>query len=295
MNHSGKESMAEIPRAAVIGWPVSHSRSPLIHGWWLRHYQLSGRYDRIAVRPEELAGFLEQLLPEGFRGVNITVPHKEAAYLLLREMGAEISEHAHRLRAVNTVWIEDGRIWADNTDSYGFMANFRQHCPDWEAGDKHVVIMGAGGAASAVLAGFQDEGVARITVVNRTFSRAEELTERLSLPQGPQLAAAPLEDLPQVLKQADVLVNATTLGMKGQPPLLIDIAALPPEAIVADIVYVPLKTPLLAQAEKRGLRTVEGLGMLLHQAVPGFERWFGIRPEVTPQLRAHIEADLENE
>ncbi len=289
------ESEMNVPRAAVIGWPIEHSRSPLIHGWWLRHYGLPGRYDRVAVRPEDLTDFLARLVPEGWAGINITVPHKEAAFAWLRDSGAVLSDHARRLEAVNTVWIENGRLQADNTDTYGFMANFREHCPDWQATGRHVIVIGAGGAARAIVTGFQDAGVERITVANRTPARAEALVQAMSQPQGPALAAAALTELPSLLKTADAVVNATTLGMKGQPPLAIDLAALPEHAVVADIVYVPLKTPLLAAAEARGLAVVEGLGMLLHQAVPGFERWFGLRPEVTPALRAHIEADLARE
>ncbi len=286
------ESKADKPRAGVIGWPVGHSRSPLIHGWWLKHYDLSGRYDRVAVRPEELPDFLSRLVPEGWAGINITVPHKEAAFAWLEANGAILSDHACRLEAVNTLWIENGVLHADNTDTYGFMANFREHCPDWQASGQHVVVIGAGGAARAIVAGFQDAGVARITIANRTLSRAGSLVKDMGGPTGPALAAVPLDTLPELLETADVLVNTTTLGMKGHPPLDLDLAALAGHAIVADIVYVPLETPLLAAARARGLKTVEGLGMLLHQAVPGFEHWFGRRPEVTGELRALVEADI---
>ncbi len=287
-----------IRRACVIGWPIEHSRSPMIHGYWLKQHGIAGEYGKRAVRAEELEDFLLNLPAHGLVGCNITVPHKERAFDIIRRANpAGLSAQAKALGAVNTVWLdEEGRLNADNTDVYGFMAHFletvRAQRPDWQAPGRHVVIIGAGGAARAVLAGFAQEGVARITIANRTYEKAERLAEELSGLGEASLHAAPLDALPELLAQADVLVNTTSLGMTGQPPLEVDISPLPEHAVVADIVYVPLKTALLERAERRGLITVDGLGMLLHQAVPGFEKWFGVRPEVTDELRALVEADI---
>ena len=284
-------------RACVIGWPIGHSRSPMIHGYWLRRHGIAGEYDKRAVRPEELEDFLLHLADHGLVGCNVTVPHKEAVFRIVDRVNPDgVSALARALGAVNTVWLDAaGRLCADNTDVFGFMANFRAHAPDWQAAGKHVVIIGAGGAARAVVAGFAQDGVARITIVNRTFEKAERLTAELAGIGTATLAAAPLPALPALLAEADVVVNATSLGMAGQPPLGIDLSPLPDDAVVADIVYVPLKTALLQQAEERGLTAVEGLGMLLYQAVPGFAKWFGVRPEVTPELRALVKADIEKE
>ena len=286
-----------IRRACVIGWPIGHSRSPMIHGHWLKEHGIAGEYGKRAVRPEELEEFLLHLSDHGLVGCNVTVPHKEAAFSVISRANPEgVSPLARALGAVNTVWLdEQGRLCADNTDVYGFMAHFRERVPGWCAPGKHVVIIGAGGAARAVVAGFVREGVARITIANRTVEKAARLAEELSGFGEAALSTVPLSDLPALLPEADVLVNTTSLGMTGQPSLEVDVASLPHHAVVADIVYVPLKTALLARAEKRGLTIVDGLGMLLHQAVPGFEKWFGVRPEVTPELRALVEADILKE
>ena len=277
-------------RACVIGWPVEHSRSPLIHGYWLRRYGVAGRYDRRAVQPEELEDFLLGLAGEGLRGCNVTIPHKERAWEIISEANPEgIGRMGNRLKAVNTVWLDEvGRLHADNTDVHGFMANFHDRLGDWKGTGQHVVVLGAGGAARAVIAGFVDVGVRNVTVVNRTVEKAEKMAEELGEP----VRALPLEKLGEVMPEADVFVNATSLGMTGQPSLDLDLSPLPDDAVVADIVYVPLETDLLKRARQRGLRTVDGLGMLLHQAVPGFEKWFGVRPDVTPELRRLVEADL---
>ncbi len=277
-------------RACVIGWPVEHSRSPLIHGYWLRRYGVAGRYDRRAVQPEELEDFLLGLAGEGLRGCNVTIPHKERAWEIISEANPEgIGRMGNRLKAVNTVWLDEvGRLHADNTDVHGFMANFHDRLGDWKGTGRHVVVLGAGGAARAVIAGFVDVGVRNVTVVNRTVEKAEKMAEELGEP----VRALPLGKLGEVMPEADVFVNATSLGMTGQPSLDLDLSPLPDNAVVADIVYVPLETDLLKRARQRGLRTVDGLGMLLHQAVPGFEKWFGVRPDVTPELRRLVEADL---
>ncbi len=282
--------MTEEKKACVIGWPIGHSRSPLIHGYWLRRYGIAGEYDRRAVRPEELETFLHGLAGEGLAGCNVTIPHKERAWEIVSEANPEgVGRMGRRLKAVNTVWLDDaGRLHADNTDVYGFMANFRERLGEWDGTGRHVVILGAGGAARAVVAGFADAGVRTVTVVNRTVEKAERIAAEL----GDPVRALPLDQLGEMMPEADVLVNTTSLGMTGQPPLDLDLSPLPDDAVVADIVYVPLETELLKRAGARGLRTVDGLGMLLHQAVPGFEKWFGVRPEVTPELRRLLEADV---
>ena len=282
---------SEMKKACVIGWPIAHSRSPLIHGYWIERHGLNAAYEKVAVRPEELEDFLLDLPNSPYRGCNITVPHKEKAFEIIERVNpAGLSPLARKLKAINTVWIENGRLYADNTDVYGFMANFRSCVPDWSPDTARVLVIGAGGAARAVVAGFLDAGVRSVSVANRTVEKAERLVEELGAHE-----ALPLSDLNKALSRFTVLVNTTVLGMKGQPPLDLSLQNLPEDAIVADIVYVPLITPLLAAARARGLRTVEGLGMLLHQAVPGFERWFGIKPAVTEELHARIAADIEKE
>lgn len=274
-------------KAFVVGHPVKHSRSPLIHGYWLRRYGIDGAYDRVDVAPAGFPAFLNGLADRGYCGGNVTIPHKEAAY---RAVGA-VTDRARRLEAVNTVWLADGRLYGDNTDILGYIAHVDQTLgTGWERDIDSALVLGAGGAARAVTAGLLDRGMARVVVVNRTLARAEELVGL----DPKRVAAAAWSDLPPHLSSAKLLVNTTSLGMAGQPPLDLDLGALAADAIVSDIVYVPLETPLLAGARRRGLRIVHGLGMLLHQAVPGFERWFGVRPEVTAELRALVVADIES-
>lgn len=271
-------------RACVIGHPVGHSRSPLIHRHWLDVLGLSGAYDRIDVPPDELAAFLTEFGARGYVGGNVTVPHKEAVF---RQLG-RLSEAAQAMAAVNTLWFDGAILAGDNTDAAGFLANLDASVPGWSDRLGRAVVLGAGGAARAVAHALRGRGVAEIRLANRDRARAEALAGRLR----PAAAVWPWADRGEALGGAGLLVNTTLLGMAGQPPLGLDLAALPAHAIVHDIVYVPLATPLLTSARARGLRTVDGLGMLLHQAVPGFERWFGIRPRVTPDLRALIEADI---
>jgi len=271
----------------VIGWPVAHSRSPMIHGYWLSKYRLAGSYGKQAVKPEDFPGFLERLGPNGFVGANVTVPHKEAAYRHVDVRGAS----ADAVRAVNTVWLEDGRLVGANTDVYGFVANLDEHAPGWDAQAGAAAVLGAGGAARGVLKGLIDRGFSDIRIANRTAEKAETLADAF----GSGVRAVPWDDRARMLDGCTLLVNTTSLGMEGAPPLEIDLAALPGHAVVTDIVYVPLQTELLAAAKEKGLRTVDGLGMLLHQAVPGFERWFGVRPEVTPELRARLVTDIEQD
>ncbi|RWG03692.1 shikimate dehydrogenase [Mesorhizobium sp.] len=271
-------------RAFVTGHPIAHSRSPKIHRYWLEEYGIDGSYQAIDVRPEDFAAFLKSLDENGYRGGNVTIPHKEAAFALVERR----DEAAEAIGAVNTLWLEDGVLWGGNTDALGFAGNLDKHAPGWAANGP-AVVLGAGGASRAVIHALKDRGLNDIRIVNRTLARAEELADRF----GAGVSAHGAGAVGELLSDAGLLVNTTALGMHGNETLAADPAGLPGHAIVTDIVYVPLETPLLAAARARGLKTVDGLGMLLHQAVPGFERWFGKRPEVTPQLRRMIVADIE--
>lgn len=275
------------PKAFVIGRPVAHSRSPLIHGHWLRELGLPGSYDRIEVAPEALPAFLRGFAERGFVGGNVTVPHKEAVAALAHAL----SPAARRLGAANTLTLdENGRVVGDNTDGPGFLASLADAAgAGWRDGVREAFVLGAGGAARAIVAALLDAGLDRIVVASRNPARAEPL--RAFDPA--RVALAPWPEPGARLPPADLVVNTTTRGMNGIDPLDLDLAALPPHALVADIVYVPLETALLARARARGLVAVDGLGMLLHQAAPGFEAWFGQRPTVTPALRALIVADIE--
>lgn len=274
--------MIGLRHAAVIGWPIAHSRSPIIHRHWLAHHGVAGTYDRIAVAPDELPAFLARLRSGALVGCNVTIPHKEAAAAACDRL----TPTAALLGAANTLWTESGELWGDSTDGAGFSGSLDQEAAGWDERRGRAVVIGAGGAARAVVAALADRGFAEILVANRTLGRAEALVDRLG---GNVLS---LDALPGALAGADLLVNTTSAGMEGQPALDLDLAALPPHAVVDDIVYVPKVTPLLAAAAARGLRTVGGLGMLLHQAAPGFARWFGVEPAVTPRLRALVEADV---
>ena len=280
-------SAAPIPRAFVVGHPIAHSRSPLIHGYWLGQHGIPGSYERLDVAPAAFPDFLRALPDSGFRGGNVTIPHKEAAFAL----ADTLTPRAKTIGAVNTLVVEpDGRIRGDNTDAPGFCAHLDHSLgAGWpERAGGTAVVLGAGGAARAIVVGLAENGVRRILIANRTRTRAETL-EALAPGVG---AALDWNDLPDALAWAGLVVNTTSLGMKGQPPLDLDLTPLPATAAVADIVYAPLETDLLAAARRRGLAAVDGLGMLLHQAVPGFEAWFGLRPAVTPGLRDRIVADL---
>jgi shikimate dehydrogenase len=269
--------------ACVIGWPVEHSRSPLIHNYWLGRYAIAGEYTREPVRPEDFAAFVETLAARGYVGANVTVPHKEAALAL-----SEPDDRARAVGAANTLWFDGALLRATNTDVEGFLGNLDAGVPDWTRTSATALVVGAGGAARAVIYGLLTREVERIVVLNRTFGRAELLRKDF----GSRVQAGRWNDLNAALADAALLVNTTTLGMQGQPDLAIDVARLPGHAVVADLVYAPVVTPLLAAAKARGLRTADGLGMLLHQAVRGFALWFGQEPEVTADLREMVEADL---
>ncbi|WP_170564023.1 shikimate dehydrogenase [Ruegeria atlantica] len=270
-----------IPLAGVIGHPIGHSKSPKLHGYWLKTYGLAGHYVPMDVTPDDLETVLRTLPKAGFVGANVTVPHKEAAL----RIADHVSDLAAKIGAANTlVFQSDGSIHADNTDGYGFMENLRAGAPDWNPQDGPAVVFGAGGAARAVLQALVDAGVPEIMLTNRTRSRADQLKEEF----GPRITVVDWVKAGNVIENAELVVNTTSLGMQGQPELRVPLDGLQPGAVVTDLVYAPLKTRLLQTAEEAGCTTVDGLGMLLHQAVPGFERWFGKRPEVTDDLRATV-------
>jgi shikimate dehydrogenase len=271
------------PRAAcLIGWPAAHSRSPLIHHYWLRTLGIEGGYSIEAVPPEGLAEFLLHLSAHGFVGANVTIPHKERALALSMP-----DARARAVGAANTLWYEDGELRATNTDIEGFIGNLDAAAPGWDRIEE-ALVLGAGGSARAVVFGLIERGIRRVHLANRTLARARALADQF----GAGVHPVGWDAVAGLLPRARLLVNTTSLGMHGQPALALDVGLLPSQAVVADLVYVPLETPLLSAARARGLKTADGLGMLLHQAVRGFELWFGTRPEVTPKLRALVEADL---
>jgi shikimate dehydrogenase len=268
--------------AGVMGWPIKHSRSPRLHGYWIEKYRVDGAYVPLAVNPEELSVALRALRPLGFAGVNLTVPHKELALPVLDH----VDPLARRIGAANTIIVrEDGALAGTNSDAFGFIENIRSNALSWSP-DAPAVVVGAGGAARAIIVALLGEEVRTVRVVNRTKERAARLADEFGI--------VPVEwgNWRAALDGAGLLVNTTTQGMAGEPALDIDLASLPTQAVVNDIVYVPLETPLLAAARRRGNRGVDGLGMLLHQARPGFKAWFGVDPEVTPELRAHVAEGL---
>jgi shikimate dehydrogenase len=272
--------------AGIIGWPVAHSRSPALHGYWLRHYGIDGAYVPMAVKPENLRRALQTLPLLGFAGCNLTIPHKEEA---LRAVDS-YEPSAKRAGGVNTIVIDArGQIIGSSTDGYGFIAALRASAPSFDPSQAPSVVLGAGGAARAIVAALLDHGAREVRLVNRTPERAAKLAKEL----GGEVRGVLWEKRAEALVGAGLLVNATSLGMEGQPALELPLDALPTEAIVNDIVYVPLETPLLAAARARGNLCVDGLGMLLHQAAPGFEVWFGVKPEIGDGLRQAILATLQ--
>jgi len=267
-----------------MGWPVAHSRSPRLHGFWLARHGVDGAYVPLAVAPEHVAEALRMLPHLGFAGVNITLPHKEAAL----EVVDELDDAARRIGAVNTVIVgPDDRLLGSNTDAYGFVENLRAGAPAWRAETGPALVIGAGGAARAVIVALLDAGAPSILVTNRSAARAEALCSEF----GSALTAAPWASRAAALADVATLVNTTSLGMQGQPPLDLALDELPDTALVTDVVYSPLQTPLLSAATARGNPTVDGLGMLLHQARPGFTAWFGVEPDVDDELRSHVLAD----
>lgn len=281
--------MIHVKKAFVIGYPIKHSRSPLIHGHWLAEHGIAGSYEPIEVAPEALPAFLDRIRSGEFTGGNVTVPHKEEAWKLVdfRDLDTDHLKAFNTLSQVETV---DGiAIYGQNTDLYGFLANLDQQAPGWNKDVENAIVLGAGGAARAVAAGLMLRVPGRVHILNRTRERAAALAADI-VPR--RAVGGSLDDFAALAPTSQLVVNTTTIGMHGTRFDNLDLSLLPKSALVTDIVYVPLVTPLLADARALGLRTVDGLGMLLHQAVPGFEAWFGVRPEVTPALRQKIEATL---
>jgi shikimate dehydrogenase len=272
-------------KAGVMGWPIAHSRSPALHGWWLAQYGIDGAYVPMAVKPQDLGAALRALPVLGFAGCNLTIPHKEPAVALVDRVDAVAS----RIGAVNTIIVgADGTIEGRNTDGYGFLANLRYGEPGWSARRGAAVLIGAGGAARAVVVALLDEGAPEIRIVNRTAGRAAALAAEF----GSRIAPVAWDERGDALAGAALLVNTTSQGMDGEKPLDLPLDRLPRDALVNDAVYIPLETPLLTAARRRGNKVVDGLGMLLHQAQPGFATWFGVAPEVTPALRAAVLATM---
>lgn len=270
--------------ACIIGWPVRQSRSPKLHGYWLKSLGIDGAYRAEERRPEEFAAFVTNLAAHGYVGANVTMPHKDAAYAL-----SDADACARAVGAANTLWLDGDRLCSTNTDVDGFVAALDERAPGWASRGGNAVVLGAGGAGRAVVYGLLMRGVRAITVVNRTRDKADDLCARF----GSDVSAADWQDLPRLLTGASLLVNGTSLGMTGKEPLTLDIAPMPAGAIVVDVVNVPLVTPLLAAATARGFVTSNGLDMLMHQAVRGFQLWFGVRPRVTADLRAMLEDDIQ--
>lgn len=281
MSSSVNESPGGKILAGVVGWPVKHSRSPDVHGYWLGEYNIAGQYDRFEVAPDALAEFLLSLGDRGIAGVNVTLPHKEATF----ELMDQVDELAGKIAAVNTVtWRDNGILLGTNTDGFGFLENLRHGAPGWRPRKSLATVLGAGGAARAVTAALLSDGWDQVRISNRTRSRAEQIADMM----GKSVSVIDWAERSQGLAEAELLVNTTSLGMTGSAALDIVLDDLPAKALVNDIVYVPLRTELLMAAEKRGLEIVDGLGMLLHQARPGFKTWFGVDPEVTAAQRKYV-------
>jgi len=273
-------------QACIIGWPVAHSRSPLIHGYWLQKYAIAGRYLKRPVRPEDVAAFLRGMRKEGLAGCNVTLPHKQAAYAA----AARKTPAARAVMAANTLWFEGGQLTAHNTDGVAFLAHLRACAPRFDASSNAVSILGAGGAARAIMHALLRSGVGEVRIFNRTRERADHVARHF----GARCKAYDWCERADRSREVGALINATSLGMKGGPGALeVDLTQLADDCVVADVVYVPLITPLLAAARARGLPIVDGLGMLLHQAVPGFRQWFGVLPEVDEELRGLLVKDIE--
>ena len=271
-------------RAFVIGHPIAHSRSPLIHGTWLAEHGIDGSYEAIDVAPDALPAFFERLRRGEFAGGNVTIPHKEAVFALCDE----VDPLARQIGAVNTLVVRDGKVFGSNTDYLGFLGNLDAAMPGWSDGPADAMVIGAGGAARAVLVALQRRNGGKVHILNRTLANAQALVDEIDGP----FTAHSFDAFADLAPRTGIVINTTSIGMHGTRFDWLDFALLPERTLVTDIVYVPLQTPLLAEAAAHGFTTVDGLGMLLHQAVPGFEAWFGVRPEVTPELRARVEATL---
>lgn len=272
-------------KACVIGWPISHSRSPLIHGYWLKQLGIDGSYTRQPVEPASLANFVHGLGKAGYVGCNVTIPHKEAVF----ELVTRADDTTERLGAVNTVYLRDGKLLGTNTDGEGFINSLRQSVPGLKLANQRAMVLGAGGASLAVVNAILEQGASQVALANRTMERAEQLRRRFGSRVCPIAWHAAADQLGDV----SLLVNTTSLGMNGQPELEFSLSQLPQNAVVTDIVYTPLRTRLLDEAAARGNAVVEGLGMLLHQAVRGFSLWFGAMPEVTPELHDLVARDID--
>jgi shikimate dehydrogenase len=280
-------STETMKRACVVGWPVHHSRSPMIYGHWLRQHDIAGEYVKEAVKPEDIDAFLGDLAGRGYVGCNVTVPHKVAAF-----RASEVkSPAAVACGSANLLWLKDGVVHGSNTDTYGFMTNLGATVPDWRRPGAAALVLGAGGSTRTILYGLLDAGVTEIRLTNRTRAAAEALAREFD-PPTKKITVVDWDDRSAAIKDAAVVINATSLGMSGQGSPGIDFRGADTRTVVADLVYIPLETEFLASARREGLRTVDGLGMLLHQAVPSFEAYWGLRPSVTPDLRAMIIADL---
>jgi len=291
----GRQGVETRLMACVVGWPIEHSRSPIIHNYWMRKYCVAGGYEKKGVRPGDFTEFARHLEEHGYVGCSVTLPHKEAAFAVADRR----DDAATSIGAANLLWKESGLLWASNTDAYGFIANLDHVAPNWRSSMDKAVVLGAGGAARAVVYGLLDAGVKRVVITNRTRQRADEFVDvfaeqsRRETGSGfGQVSAVDWSMRENAIEDAGLIVNTTSLGMTGQPALELSLAGASLNATVADIVYAPLETELLAAARTRGLPGVDGLGMLLHQAVPHFETWFGVRPEVTDELRALLVANI---
>lgn len=271
-------------KVCIIGWPIGHSRSPLIHNYWIKKHNLQASYEKLAIHPDHVAEFISTISSSEFIGCNVTIPHKEAAFTA----AAIIDEPAQRLKAVNTIYVRDQKVHGTNTDGEGFLQSLKDAHPGFKAEGSNIILIGAGGAAKAIASALLDQGAKKIGVMNRTADRIKNLQRQF----GPAIYEVSNTNLGDALKQCGLLVNTTSLGMQNQPALELDISSLNPKAIVADIVYTPLVTAFLKRANEKGNPTLGGLGMLLHQAVKGFELWFGIRPSVTPELYDLVAADV---
>ena len=274
-------------KVCVIGWPINHSRSPLIHNYWINKHGLKATYERQAVAPENLRHFLTTMEVEGYVGCNVTIPHKETAISSI----ARPDDRVRKIGALNTIYFRNGKSCGTSTDGEGFFQNLLSYVPDIELANKSVVVLGAGGAARAIVDRLLEESPKAIHVINRNINRAQQIQNDF----GERVRVGDSQALENLLPTADLFVNTTSLGMTGHERLEIALELLPKAAVVADIVYVPLKTSLVKNAEALGLRTVPGLGMLLHQAVRGFELWFGVRPEVTIELHDLVAGDIDPE